>query len=189
LGGAGQGTRPLFSFFWHRWLTLNALWRGIEVTITTLHLTCGLPCAGKTTLAKQIERDAPALRLTTDDWLTRLLPADPADHPDAATRDRLEALLLDAAIRALELGTDVVLDFGVWSKVEREAFRARAAAVGARTELHFLDVPLDDLIERVNARNAALPPGTYAITEEQMRLYWTMFEPPSADELLPREPA
>jgi predicted kinase len=88
--------------------------------IPTLHLTCGLPGAGKTTLAKQIERDAPALRLTTDDWLTRLIKADPADHPDARIRDALEQLLLETAIRALELGIDVVLDFGVWSRAERE---------------------------------------------------------------------
>ena len=34
-----------------------------------LHLICGLPCAGKTTLAKQLERDVPALRLCpTSGW-------------------------------------------------------------------------------------------------------------------------
>jgi hypothetical protein len=156
--------------------------------IPTLHLTCGLPGAGKTTLAKQIERDAPALRLTTDDWLTRLIKADPADHPDARIRDALEQLLLETAIRALELGIDVVLDFGVWSRSERETFRARAAAVGARSELHVLDVPVDELVARLAARNASLPPGTYSITEEQLRSYVALFETPKADELAPREP-
>jgi hypothetical protein len=156
--------------------------------VPTLHLTCGLPCSGKTTLAKQIEREAPALRLTTDDWLTRLIESDPADHPASAMRDALEALLLETALRALELGIDVVLDFGVWSRGEREDFRARAAAAGARSELHYLDASLEELIARVGARNAAMPPGTYAITEDQMRLWATWFEAPSEDELAPREP-
>jgi predicted kinase len=149
---------------------------------------CGLPCSGKTTLAKQIEREAPALRLTTDEWLLRLLDSDPSVHPDGAIRDRLEALLLDKALRVLALGVDVVLDFGVWSRSEREDFRARAAAVGARSELHYLDVPLDELLSRLPARNAHLPAGTYIIEPEQMRLWWTWFESPTEDELVAREP-
>jgi predicted kinase len=149
---------------------------------------CGMPCSGKTTLAKQLERDAPAVRLTTDEWLMRLLDSEPSDHPDAPIRDRLEALLLDLAMRLLSMSVDVVLDFGVWSRSEREDFRARAAAVGARSELHFLNVSLNDLLARLPARNANLPPGTYRIEPEQMRLWWTWFEPPAAEELLPREP-
>ena len=38
----------------------------------TLVLICGLPGAGKTTLAKQIERDLPAVRLTPDDRMNAL---------------------------------------------------------------------------------------------------------------------
>lgn len=155
--------------------------------IPTLHLTCGLPCSGKTTLAREIERELPALRLTTDEWLIELLESDPSIHPSDTIRDRLEALLLDLAIRALELGVDVVLDFGVWSRREREDFRARAATVGARSELHYLNVPLEELIARVATRNASLPAGTYRIEEDQMRLWWTWFEAPAGDELPHRE--
>jgi Predicted kinase len=34
----------------------------------TLHLMVGLPCSGKTTLARQLEHKYSALRLTTDEW-------------------------------------------------------------------------------------------------------------------------
>jgi len=51
-----------------------------------------------------------------------------------AIRDPIETLLFDHTLRLLARGTDVVLDFGVWSRSEREDFRSRAAAVGARTE-------------------------------------------------------
>jgi hypothetical protein len=37
---------------------------------------------------------------------------------------------------------DVVLDFGFWSKRERNDFRGRAAALVARSEIRFLDVSL-----------------------------------------------
>nr|KPN24298.1 hypothetical protein KS05_22820 [Rhizobium brockwellii] len=38
----------------------------------TLYLTCGLPGSGKTSLARIIEHDASALRLTGDDWMHML---------------------------------------------------------------------------------------------------------------------
>ena len=154
--------------------------------IATLHLTCGLPGAGKTTLAREIEQRG-ALRLTSDEWIIRLHGDDPATARNEAIRNGVEAALLDLAVRVLSLGVDVVLDFGVWSRSEREEFRARAAALGARSELHFLDIPLDELIARVAARNTDLPPGTFAIDEAEMRLWATWFERPDADELLPRE--
>ena len=155
-------------------------------TIATLHLTCGLPCAGKTTLAREIEARG-ALRLTTDEWIMRLHGDDPATARDETIRSGVEAALLELAVRVLSLGADVVLDFGVWSRVEREEMRGRAAAVGARSELHFVDAPLDALIARVVVRNADLPPGTFAIDESEMRLWATWLERPSEDELLPRE--
>ena len=155
-------------------------------TIATLHLTCGLPCAGKTTLAREIEQRG-ALRLTADEWIMRLHGDDPATARDETIRSGVEAALLELAVRVLSLGADVVLDFGVWSRVEREEMRGRAAAVGARSELHFVDAPLDALIARVVVRNADLPPGTFAIDESEMRLWATWLERPDADELLPRE--
>jgi predicted kinase len=103
-------------------------------------------------------------------------------------RNRLEQALFDMALRVLALGTNVILDFGVWSRSEREDFRGRAAAIGARSELHFVDAPLDELIRRVHARNAALPPGTYPITEQEMREFATWLERPEEDEWAPREP-
>jgi predicted kinase len=154
----------------------------------TLHLTCGLPGAGKTTLARQLERQHGALRLTTDEWLVRLFGADITMAENELFRGRLEGLLLDTAVRALELGVDVVLDFGVWSRSEREEFRARAAAAGARSELHYLDVPLDELLARLAIRNEHEPAGTFRIREHQLRLWATWFEAPSPDELQSREP-
>jgi predicted kinase len=147
---------------------------------------CGLPCAGKTTLAREIEARG-ALRLTTDEWLHRMFGADVSIEQAHTVRDQLEALLFDVAERALELGLDVVVDFGVWSRDERETFRARASKVGARSELHYLDVPHDELLRRMAARNASPPFGTFRFTEAHLAEWSTWFEPPAADELLPRE--
>ena len=38
----------------------------------TLFIICGLPGAGKTTLAKKIEGSLSAVRMSADDWMTAL---------------------------------------------------------------------------------------------------------------------
>ena len=157
----------------------------------TLFLLCGLPGSGKTTLAKRLEQEAPALRLTPDEWMIPLYGAGIGD-PNAFDRwneahERVEKVQWQVAERALLLKTNVVLDFGVWAREEREDFRRRAAAVGARSKLIFLDEPLEVLKERVKARNEIPEECAYPIGEADLERWWTVFQPPSQDELEPWE--
>lgn len=157
-------------------------------SVATLHLIVGLPCAGKTTYARQLETERHALRLTPDEWIGRLLGPNPfLDALDAA-RDPTEAALWDVAERVLTLGIDVILDFGFWGRDEREDYRTRAARLAARSEIHYLAVPEQTLINRLRARNANLRPGTFRIDEERLLGWVRQFEPPSEDEMVPREP-
>ncbi len=151
--------------------------------MATLFLICGLPGSGKTTLAKQLEHSCPAFRLCPDEWIAPLL----ADVTDTAELDRLrtpiESVQWEVAKRVLTLGVDVILENGFWSREERVSYRLQAEARGARVELRYLDVPRDELWERLSRRNANLPPGTFAVREDQLDLWWSWFEPPTADEL------
>ena len=154
----------------------------------TLFLTCGLPGSGKTTLAKRIEREQPALRLTADEWLFALFGPEPESAEvmkgaPSARRTAVEALQWDVAAAALRLGIDVVVDWGVWSRQERDDYRARAKALGARTVVCFLDVARDEQWRRISARNANLPPGAFRIEEEYLDLWASWFDRPTDDEL------
>jgi predicted kinase len=151
--------------------------------MSTLFLICGLPGAGKTTLARQLEASQPALRLSPDEWIVQLL-ADPADTIKLdRLRSPVEAVQWEVAKRTLALGIDVVLEWGFWSRDERNRYRSEAEALGARVELRYLDVGRDELWGRLSRRNANLPPGTFTVTEDQLDLWLSWFEPPTADEL------
>ena len=145
----------------------------------TLILMCGMPGAGKTTLAKQLERERPALRLTPDEWMGPLFGTG-HDEPKRAV---VEALMWEVAVRALRLGVDVILDFGFWGRDERASFRERAAAVGARTEVQFLNVPREELIRRLVERNGALPPDTFRVEPAELDRWLSVFEVPTPEEL------
>ena len=133
--------------------------------MATLFLIVGLPCSGKTTLARTLEQKYSALRLTPDEWQVRLFGQDAADPQHNARHSLIEALQWEVAEKALALGTNVILDFGFWSREEREDFRSRAKQIGASSEVYFLDVPSDELLRRLACRNAQ-PGLAFHIPEE-----------------------
>ena len=148
----------------------------------TLFLLVGLPGAGKTTLAHQLERQHAALRLTPDDWMKPLLGVGDM----AGIRAVLEHdLLWQVAERVLSLGVSVVLDYGLWSPEERELYRTRAQALGARAELHVLDLPLEQLWQRLAARNALAPhtAQTFVVSREELLEWNGWFQRPQPEEL------
>lgn len=106
--------------------------------------------------------------------------------PEAETgpcRGRVESLQWQIALRALKLQCNVVVDWGVWSRAERDMCREKARAAGARVVLCFLDVPFDELWDRVSRRNAALPVNTFRISRADLLRWSELFEPPTAEEM------
>ena len=144
----------------------------------------GLPCSGKTTLAKSLERELGAFRLTPDEW-HRFLHGQDAAHPHHDIRhSKNEALQWNIAASLLERGIDVILDFGLWSREERDDFRSRATVLGAATKLHFLDVPHDELLERLETRNKQSPADVTIIPKSLMKICFEKFETPCEAEMV-----
>jgi predicted kinase len=53
----------------------------------------------------------------------------------------------------------------------------------ATTEIVLLDPPFEVLWERIDNRNANLPPGTFRITRDELQEYSTLFQRPTEEEL------
>ena len=147
----------------------------------------GLPCSGKTTLAKKLEHERSALRLTPDEWQVTLFGQDANEPEHDARHSLIEAMLWNIASRALELGTNVILDFGFWAREEREDYRLRAKRLGAGSEVHFLDVPQEELLRRLAVRNSQPSQESFHISEESMKAWIEFFQKPTPDELERRE--
>ena len=138
----------------------------------------GLPCSGKSTWARALEERTGALRLTPDEWHLRLFGQD-ADHPDHDRRHQtVEGLMWEVAEAVLRRGGDVILDFGFWTRSEREEAAARAARLRAGTRIHYASVPQEELLRRLRMRNGAPGAEAFIISEAGLRRWATLFEPP-----------
>lgn len=155
--------------------------------MATLHLMVGLPCSGKTTLAKKLEQERSALRLTPDEWQIGLFGQDANEPEHDARHNFIEAMLWNIASRALALGMNVILDYGFWAQEEREDFRLRAKRLGASSEIHFLDVPEEELLTRLAVRNAQPSPQSFQISAESMKPWIAFFQKPTSEELERRD--
>jgi predicted kinase len=143
-----------------------------------LVVICGLPGSGKTTLAQEIEASTGAVRMCPDEWMTSL----EIDLWDQLARARVEALQWKLAQVLLQRGQGVVIEWGVWHRHERDGLRHRARELGVEVELRYLDVPLDEIVRRMQARNEAKPWGTVEIDEADLREWATVIEVPDAEE-------
>src|SRR3984885_5224779 len=144
-----------------------------------LVLICGLPASGKTALARRLAPKIPAVRLDKDEWTTRL----GVDVGDEECRVRLEQQLWVLSQDLLAQGQSVILEWGHWARVERDEKRLGARALGVGVELHYLDAPLEELIERAERRNTSGEWTASPITRDHFETWATMFQPPDEEEI------
>jgi predicted kinase len=149
------------------------------VSEARLILTCGLPGAGKTKLATQLAVDRGAVRLTKDEWLWAL-----GSTPwDERTREKIERELWRLAQEILRFGLSVVLDFGLWARIERDEMRSAARGLGVGVELHYLEVPTNELWRRIEVRNSEPPWDIHPIRRADLDGWLRLFQAPDAAEL------
>lgn len=139
---------------------------------------CGLPGAGKTTLAKDLEAGG-AVRLCPDEWMLAL----GFDIEDEDARVAVENLQWDLAQKLVLRGDTVVDECGVWQRWERDLRRTWAREHGVAVELRFLDAPVDVLMARVADRNRTLPEDAARIDPSLVADWYDRIERPDAEEL------
>ncbi len=145
-----------------------------------LIIVCGLPGSGKTTIATELADRHHGVRYSPDDWMDAL----GIDLWDGDKRLGIETLQWQAAQDFIRLGGTAIIEWGTWSRSERDQLRLGARELGAAVELIHLDAPIDVLLDRVTQRGRESPPIDRAMLEDAA----AAFEVPTSDELALYDP-
>ena len=151
-----------------------------------LHLICGLPGSGKTTLAKNISASSGAYRFSPDEWIKDIWK-DKSEVEGNQFRDQIEQLQWGIAIHMLQNSMDVIIEWGTWGRSEREKIRDEAWSAGASVKFYFLNISRELLKERILERNRGIGQHEFYIPEEEIEVFlndcFKSFQIPTAEEM------
>ena len=147
-------------------------------------MTCGKLCSGKSTYARKLQEERGAVILSIDELMLALFPEGAGEKHDAFAY-RTEQYLLSLSLQILREGTDVILDWGLWTREQRRRLRAFYSEHGVESEIHYLRISEEEWNRRIRKRNAEQKtgePSSYYVDEGLLIKFETLFEEPSAEE-------
>ncbi|MBQ6289375.1 AAA family ATPase [Aristaeella hokkaidonensis] len=147
-------------------------------------MTCGRICCGKSTYARKLQENRNAVVLSIDDITLTLFPEGAGEMHDTYVL-RAEQYLLSLSLQILESGVDVILDWGLWTRAQRDRLRAFYTGHGVENEIHYLRLSPEEWERRIRKRNAEQnkeEPQSYYVDEGLLRKVDSLFEEPSDTE-------
>ena len=145
-------------------------------------MTCGKICCGKSTYARKLQAERNAVILSIDEITLTLFPEGSGEMHDTYAL-RAEQYLLNLSLQILRTGTDVILDWGLWTRAIRDRIRQfYASQEGIETELHYLRIDPEEWERRIRKRNAS-GEAAYYVDEGLLNKVKALFEEPSAEEV------
>lgn len=148
-------------------------------------MTCGRICSGKSTYACKLSAEMGAVILSVDEITLALFPEGAGEMFDTYV-ERAQDYLYRKSLEIVRTGTDAVLDWGFWTRKEREYAREFYGRNGIRCELHYLDISDELWRERISGRNELVRAGktsAYYVDDGLAAKFAAIFEEPAENEI------
>ena len=148
-------------------------------------LIVGKLCSGKSTYAERLKRELGAIVLSVDELMLALFPEGAGEHHDLYVR-RVKEYLLNLSLSLIGQQVSVVLEWGFWTKAQRDEVRSFYTRSGADFEFHMIDIDPMEWQRRIERRNTAMrdgAAGSYYVDDGLLRKFEALYEPPEASEM------
>lgn len=147
---------------------------------------CGKICSGKTYYANQIKQKENAIILSCDELTKELFDNDLGDkHDEMAVR--IWNYFKKKSVELVEAGCMVILDWGFWSKENRESLTEFYKAHNIPCEWHYIDIDDQTWEQNIAERNAKVLNNegdcSYYLDEGLRGKLLSMWEEPAKDEM------
>lgn len=149
-----------------------------------IYMMCGRICSGKSTYAERLRKEQRAVVLSVDEITLALFDGNTGSKHGEYV-ERAEKYLYAKSLEILECNINVVLDWGFWTRAERDFAREFYGSRGIEFEFICIGISDEEWQRRIAKRNAAVEAGSisaYYVDEGLAEKFRGMYEPPSADE-------
>ncbi len=154
--------------------------------MSKVYLICGKICSGKTTYSKKICSENNAILLSVDEIMLSLFDQCCGEKLHQEYEKRIKNYLFDKSFEFLEKGFDVVLDWGFWTKEERDYVKEFYESRNIECELHYIEISDEKWELQLSKRNKeTLENKTKAYYLERNRAleFASRFKKPEDDEI------
>ena len=149
-------------------------------------LICGKICSGKTYYANIIKEKENAIILSTDEVTYDLTNNKQGeDYQDFA--NRVNNYLMKKAVELAKIGCNVILDWGFWTKKDRQEISEYLKKHQVKYEWHYIDVDNETWQRNIKERNQKVLEGkggsSFYVDEGLFNKVLSKFEEPDKDEI------
>lgn len=150
-----------------------------------VYLICGKICCGKTTYAEKLCAKNNAVLLSVDEITLALFGQHCGDKHDDYV-ERTQNYLFNKSLELIEVGVNVILDWGFWMKEERDYAREFYNSRNIDCEFHYIDISDETWKVRLKKRNSevlAEETSAYYVDDNLATKFASIFEVPGEDEI------
>ena len=154
--------------------------------MSKVYLICGKICSGKTTYSKKLCEDNKAILLSVDEIMLSLFDQCCGPKLHQEYERRIKEYLFNKSLEILEKGSDVILDWGFWTKEERDATKDFYKSRNIKCELHYIEINDETWEYRLNKRNKKILENktkAYYLEHNRALEFASMFKKPDKEEI------
>lgn len=148
-------------------------------------IMCGKICSGKSTYAEKLKLENKAVILSVDELTLALFENQAGEKLDFYV-EKLKEYFLKKSLDIVEAGVDVILDWGFWTKKERDYAREFYDSRNISYQFYYMNVGIDEWKKRILKRNQEIKREqleAYPIDKGLLSKVEKMFEEPDGKEL------
>lgn len=148
-------------------------------------IMCGKICSGKSTYAEKLKLENKAVILSVDELTLALFENQAGEKLDFYV-EKLKEYFFKKSLDMVEAGADVILDWGFWTKKERDYAREFYDSRNISYQFYYMNVGIDEWKKRISKRNQEIKREqleAYPIDKGLLSKVEKMFEEPDRKEL------
>ena len=147
---------------------------------------CGKICSGKSYYAKQIKEKENAVILSKDEATYELIDNKQGEFYNVFA-ERVNKYLMKKAVEIVKAGRNIILDWGFWTKAERQETTKYFNQFGIDVEWHYIDIEQTRWEQLIEERNIKIQSGNGGsdiyVDEGLLNKLLSKIEEPPRDEM------